>query len=1576
MAQRFSFLLGAALITKSAAASNQPTRSLGRQQTEEPAGDSSFLDPFGNPHTLDAIFLNDETASLDLQDDDDDPECDDKTSNRYDPLACWLWKLKVKVPDQSFKKSYVTVEVSELVCSSFKVDSIDSQYVPSNQGQTNPSIDLAVSGISASCNGKYHVTGGASGKLSLKAIGQHDDQPAMHLIFDFDSSYSQPNATSAKYWMPSALATRQCEAELKCSTIHFSGSASAMVANLFSIVIKHTVSSQLNEILCPKIKDAVDPFATESIVSLVHTLTRYLGNSSTFDDNAVLSTIPNNPKDLRMQRHALVEIQGQYTSVDFEKDTPLLVKSLDLANHFLDCFYAPKGQCTSLLIKGLRAILSTVLDSLAEEVHLPIPAFLHKVEFKLPLYGRILLEIQDLHVGGLNNLSGLEALSPMWQDDAALSDFRTRVGTGAGLNVTADVNITVFPIPGGIIHGDPLHEAFHVHLNVSSLDALGVVGVALKSDQFQMIDIGTVLDSLPTRFHPDRNSHDPSVDRKCLLDTLQTLRVNDMQAEAILESVTLVPRFNSSQPQQRRLSIMGEKLERDVDEVINHGLALVLAEYQPLLTDAAAGFVRTALVSIVNNWIDKNVFHKTSTSGFISGALDAPTNLVPSSNDVCSSKQDGVPQLVNFTNLGYLKKLNEYVNKPSTLQSINRALDKLAAKADRHHAMSFSRALAAVAGGLDAIPGVSVKLLDLQIDDLGSLQHIDVLSPQLDGLSLKSGFSMAQNSSGASPTIQASIGVMYRPRNLAATLNVTVSVGEISLDGGQILRFDMTRLRQLSFIDLLSHGHCVLVPFKGHQIYSNQNVSGIGTLFANASISVVGETFDNFTTFMDTTTYPSAASLITSVVGWTMDTLQVTANSFARSSFDYAEGYCTGGKKFGYDEHPPVLDDHWKSPWVLPVVYVVGGLWVLAQLAFLGAYILHKKHGGDGAISNEAEDLGEQLLPFENGDSEAYGDDGEKDRQARPSETLVQSTALSAFSRHAMPVFIFGTIVLLVSSNISSGATVDLDVSWKHSQTISLPAIFTFSLLNTAKDMWQAQIYPLFFLVLIMSGIWPYTKLLLMLGAWLTPVKLLGARTRESLLLALDALGKFALIDFLLFVLMMVAFRYHLDVTDQISVDVFVSPETGFYSFLAATCFSLIIGHFMVYCHRLSEMRHLSLRQDESVAQFKESIFGHNFVIAYSNEGARRLRLSRRFRGALLFMMLLAVVLLSVGITQESFKFEIGGLAGDLLGDHRTTYYSLLSLGSSLRRSVKDPSSLGIIVLEIIFYFYAVVTPFACLGILFFLLLCPMTLSSQRVVLALAEIANAWSAIEVFVIAIIASLLEISTFASFIVGHHCDLINQILKEHFESAIPDASDATCFTVRSSVENSTLVLVLGVLVNSIIVSILLRFAHCSVAERIEAEMDSSLICPSDDALDPDESHRPRTVAGFLYCGCFRWIFFEHGRASALRQRYGILPQSTDTYSVAAEVNWQEDASFFTFRSPFSRRTSTVDGAVSSAGPTSSRGGPISPASALGPTSPFGSPTTPFDDSVSLEDQESMSGPAAANESVLETIRNAFN
>ena len=50
----------------------------------------------------------------------------------------------------------------------------------------------------------------------------------------------------------------------------------------------------------------------------------------------------------------------------------------------------------------------------------------------------------------------------------------------------------------------------------------------------------------------------------------------------------------------------------------------------------------------------------------------------------------------------------------------------------------------------------------------------------------------------------------------------------------------------------------------------------------------------------------------------------------------------------------------------------------------------------------------------------------------------------------------------------------------------------------------------------------------------------------------------------------------------------------------------------------------------------------------------------------------------------------------------------------------------------------------------------PLTLKAQRKIFVLTEVTNAWSGLEVFVVSIIAALLEIETFAQFLVAPYCE----------------------------------------------------------------------------------------------------------------------------------------------------------------------------------------------------------------------------
>lgn len=70
--------------------------------------------------------------------------------------------------------------------------------------------------------------------------------------------------------------------------------------------------------------------------------------------------------------------------------------------------------------------------------------------------------------------------------------------------------------------------------------------------------------------------------------------------------------------------------------------------------------------------------------------------------------------------------------------------------------------------------------------------------------------------------------------------------------------------------------------------------------------------------------------------------------------------------------------------------------------------------------------------------------------------------------------------------------------------------------------------------------------------------------------------------------------------------------------------------------------------------------------------------------------------------------------------------------------------------------------PFTCLIVMLIMFLVPLSIKAQSRFFVLAEITNAWSAMEVFVLSVVAALLEIQQFAAFIIGSKCDAINAII----------------------------------------------------------------------------------------------------------------------------------------------------------------------------------------------------------------------
>ena len=209
---------------------------------------------------------------------------------------------------------------------------------------------------------------------------------------------------------------------------------------------------------------------------------------------------------------------------------------------------------------------------------------------------------------------------------------------------------------------------------------------------------------------------------------------------------------------------------------------------------------------------------------------------------------------------------------------------------------------------------------------------------------------------------------------------------------------------------------------------------------------------------------------------------------------------------------------------------------------------------------------------------------------------------ISVFWRIFIPLAILVNIAMFISSNSSLGASVYAVLYFQ--KRIEISSLFDFGLINSVTDMWKAKVYPLSILIAFFSGIWPYLKLILMLISFITPSSIINKNKRSTILMILDATGKWSILDSYVMILMLVAFQFHVvfpkseTVPENSVVDVFVDAAYGFVTLLIATCLSLALSHIITHLHRgLDE--HPNENKGENADSFKS-------LISYANVNGKK----------------------------------------------------------------------------------------------------------------------------------------------------------------------------------------------------------------------------------------------------------------------------------------------------------------------------------------------------------------------------------
>ena len=393
--------------------------------------------------------------------------------------------------------------------------------------------------------------------------------------------------------------------------------------------------------------------------------------------------------------------------------------------------------------------------------------------------------------------------------------------------------------------------------------------------------------------------------------------------------------------------------------------------------------------------------------------------------------------------------------------------------------------------------------------------------------------------------------------------------------------------------------------------------------------------------------------------------------------------------------------------------------------------------------------------------------------------SLFLNPRVPIFFRIFIPMAILFSIALFISSNSGTGASVY--IVFNLGRRIKAPSLFDFSLVNSVHDMWLAGSEVLSTVVAVFSGVWPYLKLVLMLISFMLPTSILSHKRREKILLILDATGKFSIIDSYVMIMMMVAFHFHVEVplSDQSQakegsiVDIFCLAAYGFITLIIGTLISLFLSHVITHLHR-----HLDEHPDQNKGEKAEN---YKSIMSFAKNKCISDTPFRIFISSMIFVTLGLVI---IGSVTKCFSFYFHGLAGYALNlldypDHRD--FSIIKLGLDVRDVYENPDAPEIIFTQFIYFFTILAIPITFLVILIILWFVPMSRRAQKFLYSIAEILNAWSCIDVFVIALLAGVLQIAQFAKFMVGDKCDSIDPIIHNYFSKTL-NGHDS-CFEVQT-------------------------------------------------------------------------------------------------------------------------------------------------------------------------------------------------
>jgi len=138
--------------------------------------------------------------------------------------------------------------------------------------------------------------------------------------------------------------------------------------------------------------------------------------------------------------------------------------------------------------------------------------------------------------------------------------------------------------------------------------------------------------------------------------------------------------------------------------------------------------------------------------------------------------------------------------------------------------------------------------------------------------------------------------------------------------------------------------------------------------------------------------------------------------------------------------------------------------------------------------------------------------------------SMYTSKSIPFIWRQIVPFIVLVNILFFLSGHLSKGGRILIDFVLA-GESFRIDDFFIFSIGQSTIDLWHAGGKALALFILLFSGIWPYTKQLITLALWFLPPSVVSCTLRGKILVWLDILAKWSMIDIMVMLITVAGFR-------------------------------------------------------------------------------------------------------------------------------------------------------------------------------------------------------------------------------------------------------------------------------------------------------------------------------------------------------------------------------------------------------------------------------------------------------------------